>query len=66
MRYDFSAGARLALAAMVTEDRTGAGVFWAVAGRQVAASDATSKAFLAKPGRWNGFLSTLVTINKIH
>ena len=54
----------MALAAMVTDDRAGAGVFCGVAGSQVAASDAKSKASLAKPGGWNSFLSKLVTIQQ--
>ena len=42
---------------MVMDERAGGEVFWAVAG-----SAAKSKACLAKPGRWNSFVSKLAAV----
>ena len=48
--YDFSTGSRLALAAMVTDERAGVGWVWAVAVRQAVASAAKSNI------AWQAFL----------
>ena len=51
---------------MVTDDRAGAGVFWAVAGRQAAASNRRHQTLFVMPESKNDFLSKVAIVQNCY